>query len=73
MTEHNDNAVKIAWIQGLLVACPMQKALDDCPANELRKLPLADRMRFVKKMSNKELDSVIEHHKKCIHKRENDS
>jgi len=73
MVTYLENTDKITWLKGLLVGCPMGKALDDCPVNELRKLLLADRIELIKNMSNVEIDSILEHHKKCITKRENKS
>lgn len=73
MTDDLEKAEKTTWLKGLLVGCPMQKACDDCPSNELRKMPLSERMKHVTKMSDEEIDSMIEHHKKCIQKRESTS
>ena len=70
MRNHLDRDEKNMWVQGLLVECPLNKALAECPLNEMRKLPLAERINIVKKMSDEDIDLIIEHHKGCITKRE---
>jgi len=31
---------KKTWVQGLVIDCPMLKALESCPAKDLRKLSI---------------------------------
>ena len=60
---------KIIWVQGLMIECSQGKALDNCPAKELRKKPLKERLKFIEEMKEEEIDRVIEYHKECISKR----
>lgn len=62
---------KMTWVQGLLIACPLGQALDDCPARELRGIPLKKRLGLVKEMSGATIDQLIAHHRACLAKREN--
>jgi len=68
-TEYNFDD-KIIWLRGLVVECPMRDCADDCPLKNLRKHPLNERMEAVNKMSDEEIDKLLEHHKICIHRRE---
>ncbi len=61
---------KKVWLKGLVISCPFEKALDDCPANEIRKLPLPERMAFVSNMTPQQIDETLTHHKKCKTERE---
>jgi hypothetical protein len=54
----------------LVISCPFNRALDNCPANEIRKLPLAERMDFVDNLTNQQVDETLEHHKNCLAERE---
>lgn len=58
------------WLKGLVISCPFNRALDNCPANEIRKLPLAERMDFVDTLTNQQVDETLEHHKNCLAERE---
>jgi hypothetical protein len=70
MKKKLDAADKIVWVQALLVECPMRSPADDCPLEELRKLPLTTRLKMAKDMSLEKVEEIIEHHKECIHRRE---
>lgn len=58
------------WLKGLVISCPFGTALEDCPANEIRKLPLSERMVVVDNMTTQQVDETLEHHKKCLAERE---
>ena len=58
------------WLKGLVISCPFGKALEDCPANEIRKLPLSERMTVVDNMTDKQVDKTLDHHKNCLAERE---
>jgi len=62
---------KKIWVQGLLIKCPFGEALKTCPAYELRKLPLMERLAEFKKMDESQLDDIIAHHRRCLYEREN--
>jgi len=70
MRKKLDIADKIVWVQGLLVECPMRAPADDCPLQELRKLPLTKRLKMVKDMDLTKIEAIIEHHKECINRKE---
>jgi hypothetical protein len=59
------------WLFGLIIDCPMGKSLDNCPANELRKLSVTEIIEVVDTISEEKLQVYIAHHKKCIGVREN--
>ena len=56
---------KRTWTLGLIVDCPFGKALDTCPAKEIRKLPLEKRVELVKAMDEDQLQEIIMYHKQC--------
>ena len=65
-----DRIEKIVWVQGLFIECPFGKPLANCPANQYRELPLVERVKIPKSMSDQELDKIIEHHLACLKFRE---
>jgi hypothetical protein len=69
MVEH-DRLSQVIWVKGLMVECPLHNALPDCPANELRTLPLTQRIAAVDAMSESALQQIMAHHRECIAKRE---
>jgi hypothetical protein len=71
LREQLDLEDKNAWVQGLMVDCPLGRALDTCPANEVRKLPIKERLVLVRKMDEEQIDQIISHHVGCLAKREN--
>ena len=58
------------WIKGLVVACPLNNALPNCPFKDARKLPLIERIGVVNRMSVEQLEEIINHHKECLQMRE---
>ena len=70
MKEHLDIEDKKAWVQGLLVDCPVGKGLDTCPAKDLRSLPIKTRLNLVREMDEGQIDQIIVHHKTCLAGRE---
>lgn len=58
-------------VKSLTVDCPNQNALPDCPLNDLRSLPLAERLETVDKMPAEQLEEIIRYHLKCLKMREN--
>jgi len=54
---------------GLIVNCPFDKSLDNCPLCDIRKLPLLERIDIVRKMTEEEINKVIDYHKNCYEKR----
>ena len=60
---------KRIWVKGLLIACTLEKALDDCPVKEFRNIPINTRLLIVDAMNEVKIESIIEYHRKCLHKR----
>jgi len=61
---------KLTWVQGLLIDCPFGTPLADCPAAEIRSLPIPKRLSIAANLPEPELDNIINHHKNCLAKRE---
>ena len=57
------------WARGLLVKCPFDISLEDCPLREVRELPMEERMAKVEEMSDTELHAVLLYHWDCQVKR----
>jgi hypothetical protein len=60
---------KRIWVKGLLIACTLEKALDDCPVKEFRNIPINTRLLIVDAINEEEIESIIEYHRKCLRKR----
>ncbi|MFK5857499.1 MAG: hypothetical protein QM503_15320 [Bacteroidota bacterium] len=67
MDTHYDKMVSVL---GLLIKCPFDNPLYDCPALTYRHLSVAKKLRLAKSMSEEDLDNIISHHEKCIKARE---
>lgn len=61
---------KVIWVKGLLIDCPMGKALADCPAKDVRALPIGDRLKLVDEMHPDQITQIIAHHRQCLQQRE---
>ncbi len=61
---------KVAWVQGLMMDCPIGKPLETCPAKDARALPLKERFALAKQMEESQLDEIIAHHRRCLKERE---
>lgn len=61
---------KKARVQGLMVDRPFGKALDTCPAKDLRILPINERFAIVKQMEETQINEIILHHERCLEERE---
>lgn len=59
-----------AWVKGLVMGCPFDDPIPECPLEAMRKLPVADRLRRVNAMTDQDLAEIISHHKKCLEIRE---
>ena len=71
MFDSDDREELLTWLNGLVVGCPFNDPLDDCPLLEIRKLPLAERYKLIKLMSEDEIRAILNHHKDCLERREN--
>ena len=61
---------KKIWVQGLLIECPMGKPLDNCPAKDIRALPIKERLELANAMNEPQINQIISHHRKCLYERE---
>lgn len=61
---------KRAWVIGLTFDCPFGKAVDTCPAKEIRKLPIPDRIDIATGMDENQLDQIMAQHQDCLSQRE---
>ena len=64
---------KRIWLMELLIDCPLEYSLDTCPAKELREMKLSERLKIIDEMSDDEMQSILEYHKKCLAERERQS
>lgn len=56
---------KRIWIKGLTLECPLGQALEDCPLNALRHLPVAQMNMAINNLSDEQVDSIVDIHKQC--------
>jgi hypothetical protein len=70
MKDKLDIEDKKAWVQGLLVDCPVGKSLDTCLAKGLRLLPIKTRLGLVREMDEGQINQIIAHHETCLLERE---
>ncbi len=61
---------KKIWVKGLVIDCPLGKPLENCPLNDIRKLPIEERLRLACAMDESQLDQIIGYHRKCLFERE---
>ena len=54
----------------LTIQCPYGKALANCPIEELRKTPFITCLNKVNDLDEERVGNLIEHHQKCLRKRE---
>jgi hypothetical protein len=64
------NYFKTENLGGLIFACPFNDALHNCPYNTLRQIEIDDRISFIEKLSNSEIDSFIYYHENCFARRD---
>jgi hypothetical protein len=57
------------WLKGLTLECPFEKALENCPIEELRKIPFVQCVNIINRMDRDRVGNLIEHHVKCLSKR----
>ena len=60
---------KRIWVKGLVVQCPLHTALEDCPLNALRHLPLAQMNAAINRLSDEQIDAIVDIHRQCFHER----
>ncbi len=55
---------------GLIVECPFNEPLADCPLSDVRELPFEERIEIIQKMSDEKIGEIIGYHGECFKKRE---
>lgn len=55
---------------GLIFKCPVGEEARGCEYRKIRKLPLKERLTYFNAMTEKELNSLVEFHQRCISVRE---
>ena len=60
---------KRIWIKGLTLECPLGRALDDCPLNALRHLPVSQMNTTINNLNDEQVDTIIAIHRECFHAR----
>ena len=62
---------KQRWMIDIVANCPRRAPLPDCPALDIRRLPMLKRIVKVERMSDRELSTILGCHGKCLAKRDN--
>jgi hypothetical protein len=57
-------------LKKVLLNCTFGNALETCPAREIRELPIYERLTMVDAMSDEEVKSILEYHRKCLDERQ---
>ena len=60
---------KRIWTKGLALECPLGKAVDDCPLNALRHLPVSQMNSAINGLSDEQVDSIVMIHHTCYQDR----
>jgi hypothetical protein len=69
MSMSSENAK--AWLRSLFMECPSGESLENCPAREIRKLSVEDRMKIVRGVNIETAEKILKYHEACLHKRRN--
>ena len=65
-----DAPAKRTYVMGLLVACPYKSNPATCALYDIRSKPLKERMAWVRQLTDKQIQDIIEIHKECFVRRE---
>jgi len=65
-----DMPSKRAYVMGLLIACPYGPNSATCVLYDIRKKPLKERMAWARQLADKQIQDIINIHKKCFIRRE---
>jgi hypothetical protein len=57
------------WVRALLLACPMEEALESCPLQDIRELSFEDITKISETLDEIKLDEIIAYHQECLSKR----
>ncbi|MBC8191196.1 MAG: hypothetical protein H8E18_02340 [FCB group bacterium] len=61
---------KVIWLKALMIECPLYSALPECPLAKYRSKPISERFHHVDHMGEELVDSIIDHHERCLSLRE---
>ena len=64
---------RVSWVKGLMIECPLLKALPNCPLKKYRSLSIKEKFKLVDEMSGDQIDTIVEYHQRCLHTRESPS
>ena len=53
-------------LYGLAIACPLHNCDHSCPIDQIRDMPIRDRLIYLGTLNNEEKAELIERHNKCI-------
>jgi len=56
-------------LKDIAIGCPMGRAMDDCPAGDLRGISAANRIVEVDSMAPEKIEDIIVRHRKCMARR----
>ena len=59
----------VIQVKQLTLECPAKAPLPTCPLSEFRELDLKERLELVDKLSNDQLNVLIQSHNDCFDKR----
>ena len=67
MDDYNEKTVLL--VKQLSLECPMKDPLHACPLSGFRELPLKERLEFIDRLPQEQLDVLIHHHYDCFDER----
>ncbi|VGO17531.1 hypothetical protein PDESU_06128 [Pontiella desulfatans] len=60
---------KRIWIKGLTLECPLGQAIDECPLNALRHLPVVQLNDTINGLTDMQVNAIVNIHHHCYHDR----
>lgn len=58
------------YLMSLIVSCPLETALCDCPFNKFRDISILKLIEITHNLTEEEIISIANEHKKCLKRRE---
>jgi len=65
-----DASTKRVYVIGLLVCCPYKSNPATCPLYDIRQKPVRERAKWVKQLTDEQIQDIINIHKECFIRRE---
>ena len=59
-----------SYYYGLVFGCPMREELETCAYKRIRKLSLAERIKYINSLNKLDRAALVNQHKRCIRQRE---